>query len=229
MIHILNDTGGSDQINSIRYEGELSDKQNVKFKRSTPLIKIDYRSIIPEPPVNSSDLTKIDLEQVQRLTRNLSRDDIRLVEIVDEDTEDLFKPYVKRMGLLYPQDLIDISIDHIDTALLQLKYKFRRPRPIQIAAHLGYVISVINTDTHQTPAYPSGHQAQASIVAEILSSLHPEHKSKFYEFSRLAGKARVMQGVHYPSDNEASVTLVRILWEDMKKNLDDKWTNLIKE
>ena len=229
MIHILNNTGGSDQINSIQYEGVPTDKQKIKMKRPTPLIKIDYSSIVPDPPANSSDLTKIDLEQVQRLTRNLSREDVRLVEIVDEDPEDLFKPYMKRMGLLYPQELIDISIDHIDTVLLNLKYKFRRARPIQIAAHLGYIISVINTDTHDTPAYPSGHQGQGAMVAEILSSIHPEHKTKFYEFSRLVGKARVVQGVHYPSDNETSVTLARILWEDMKKNLDDKWTNLIKE
>jgi len=38
-----------------------------------------------------------------------------------------------------------------------------------------------------------------------------------------------MQGVHYPSDNEAGMLLARVLWENMKDNLDDKWTDLIKE
>ena len=228
MIHILNSTGGSDQVNSIQYEGVPTDKQKLKMQRSTPLITIDWNSIIPDPPSNTSDATKTDLKQVESMTRKLSRKDRDLVMLVDDDTANLFKPYLKKAGLEYPTDLMDSVIDNIDTVLLNLKYKFKRARPFQVAPHLGYIISVIQTSTHQTPAYPSGHQGQGAIIAEVLSSLYPEHKSQWDEFAKLVGKARVMQGVHYPSDNEVSITLAKALWENIKDNLDDKWIDRIK-
>ena len=228
MIHLLNEAGGSDKINSIRYEGTPTDKEKVKMQRSTPLITIDWKSIAPNPPANTSDSTKADLKWAQRLTKKLSREDRDLVMLVDDDTANLFKPYVKKVGLDYPTELIDSVIDNIDTVLLNLKYKFKRARPFQIAPHLGYVISVIQTDTHQTPAYPSGHQGQGSIIAEVLSSLYPEHKVQWNKFANLVGKARVMQGVHYTSDNKVSMVLAKTIWENMKENLDDKWIDLIK-
>ena len=201
MIHILNDTGGSDKINLINYKGEPSDKHKMKMKRETPLVTIDWNSIVPDPPKNTSDSTKMDLSELQRATKNLSREDVDLVMLVDDDIQNLFKPYAKRFGIYYPEDLISSVVQHTETILLNLKYKFRRARPFQIAPHLGYVISVIQTSTHQTPSYPSGHQAQGCIVAEVLSSLHPDHKAAFNKFSGLVGKARVMQGVHYSTDN----------------------------
>ena len=225
MIHILNATGGSDRVNSIQYEGEPTDKHKREMNEDIPLITIDWDSIVPKPPSNTSDATKMDLEQVQRLTKDLSKDDYDMIMDVDDDPENLFRPYAKKMGIDYPQELIDKAIQHIDVVILKLKYKFRRPRPSQLAPHLGYHISVLVTKTHQTPSYPSGHQSQGAMVAEVLSSLYPEHKTQWHKFSKLTGKARVMQGVHYPSDNEVSVTLARVLWSNIKDNLYDKWTN----
>ena len=228
MIHILNSTGGSDRINSIRYEGDPTDKHKREMNEKTPLITIDWDSIVPEPPSNISKATKMDLEQVQRLTRGLSKDDYDLIMDVDDNPENLFRPYAKKIGLEYPQELIDEAIQHIDVVVLKLKYKFRRARPFQLAPHLGYYISVLITKTHQTPAYPSGHQSQGAMAAEVLSSLYPEHKTQWHKFSELTGKARVMQGVHYPSDNKVSMTLARVLWENIKDNLNDKWASRIK-
>ena len=93
MIHILNSTGGSDKINSIKYEDSPSDDHKREMNEKTPLITIDWENIIPEPPSNTSDVTKMDLEQVQRLTRNISKDDYDLVMTVDDDPENLFRPY----------------------------------------------------------------------------------------------------------------------------------------
>jgi len=229
MIHVLNSAGGSDEINSIRYEGNPTDKQKAKMKRSTPLITIGWDSIIPDPPSNTSDVTKMDLAKVEELSRGVSYEEFDLIMLVDDDTENLFKSYAKKTNLDYPTELIDSIIDNIDTVLLNLKYKFRRARPFQVAPHLDYIISVIQTDTHQTPAYPSGHQGQGAIVAEVLSSMYPEHKTQFSKLAELVGTARVMQGVHYPSDNEVSMMLARVLWENIKSNLNDKWTDRIKE
>ena len=229
MIHILNSTGGSDEVNSIRYEGNPTDKEKAEMKRQTPLITIDWDSIIPDPPSNTSDVTKKDLKEVEELSRGVSYEEFDFIMLVDDDTANLFKSYAKKTGLDYPSELIDGVMHDIDMVILNLKYKFRRPRPFQVAPHLGYVITVIQTNTHQTPSYPSGHQAQGSIIAEVMSSLYPEHKAEWDKLASLVGKARVMQGVHYSGDNEAGVTLAKVLWTNMKSNLGEQYTKLIKD
>ena len=220
-MHILNEAGGSESINSIVYEGQPTDKQRKIMERESPLVTIDWNSILPDFPLNTSDITKMDLQEVERVTRNLSKQDVDFILMADEDPVHWCEPCLKKLGLTYPKDLIDSIIKEIDPILLNLKYKFRRARPAQVAPHLGYVISVIETTTHQTPAYPSGHQVQASIAAEILCSLYPEHSSMFYKLASTIGYARVMQGVHYPSDNEAGMILARVLWENIRTNLKD--------
>ena len=189
------------------------------MKKKTPLVTVNWKTLIPAPPLNSSDVTKLDLQVVERMTKNISKKDFDFIIKVDNEVSDMFIPYLKRHGLKYPADVIDKVLDNVYPIWLKLKYLHKRARPFQVAPHLGYKISVIQTDSHQTPAYPSGHQAEGAIIAEVLSSYYPEHKAAFYEAAGLVGKARVMQGVHYPSDNDVSMILSRILWEDIRQNL----------
>jgi len=229
MIHILNAAGGSEEINQIKYEGQPREKDKKEMQKDTPLVTVDWIDLIPAPPENTSDSTKLDLQELERVTRNLSKEDFDLVMTVDKEPSDLFMPYLKRNGLTYPKELIDLVLDNVYPIWLKLKYHYRRARPFQIAPHLGFTISVIQTSTHQTPAYPSGHQAEGSVIAEVLSSIYPEHKTKLYEIGAMVGRGRILQGVHYQSDNDASMIMTRLLWSNIKENLDDKWSNLIKE
>ena len=59
--------------------------------------------------------------------------------------------------------------------------------------------------------------------------MYPEHKAKFYEIGAMVGRARVLQGVHYQSDNDAAMIMTRLLWANIKENLAEKWSNLIRE
>ena len=217
--HILNKAEKVHDINSIKYEGQPTEKEKRWMKKKTPLVTVNWKTLIPAPPLNSSDVTKLDLQVVERMTKNISKKDFDFIIKVDNEVSDMFIPYLKRHGLKYPADVIDKVLDNVYPIWLKLKYLHKRARPFQVASHLGYKISVIQTDSHQTPAYPSGHQAEGAIIAEVLSSYYPEHKAAFYEAAGLVGKARVMQGVHYPSDNDVSMILSRILWEDIRQNL----------
>jgi len=221
MIHILNATGGSKEIDEIKYELPPNERDTEWMKKGHPLMTLDWQDLIPAPPDNTSDSTKIDLEELQRITRNISKEDFDLVMLVDDEPSHLFAPYLKKNGLTYPKKLIDTVLDNVYPVWLKLKYHYKRPRPYQIAPHLGHVISVIQTKTHQTPSYPSGHATEGALIAEVLSSLYPEHKSKFYEFAGLVARARVLQGVHYTRDGEASMMLARACWENIKSNLEE--------
>ena len=209
----------SQSINSIKYTDEPADRIKKDMDVELDLITVDWENLIPPPPANDSDSTKIDLQILERKTKNLTEEERSLVLLVDEDAFQLFSDYCKKNNLYYPEDLIRKVHKQTNAVILKLKYKFGRARPYQLAPEIGYVISTLQTDTHHTPSYPSGHQHNGAITAEILSDIYPEHKTQWYKFAGMCGEARVLQGVHYPSDNEASMIVCRLLWENIKENL----------
>tara|TARA_B100000519_G_scaffold53598_2_gene44500 strand:- start:2757 stop:3446 length:690 start_codon:yes stop_codon:yes gene_type:complete len=228
MIHIINAAGGSEEVDSIQYEGSPNERDKNYMAKEHPLVTIDWREILPPPPKNSSEITRLELKEVERVTRNLTQEQFDIVMEVDKEPVNAFMPYLKRNNIEFPKELVDLALENVYPVWLKLKYLHRRARPFQVAPHLGFVISVIQTSTHQTPAYPSGHQTEGALYAEILSDIYPEHKTGFYEAAAMVGTARMLQGVHYPSDNEAAMRVARICWENIKENLDDKWTDTIK-
>ena len=102
---------------------------------------------------------------------------------------------------------------------MNLKWQYNRPRPHQLSPKFGVEINYISTDTTDTPSYPSGHTAYAAMLASVLSEMYPEHSSELYELVNVAGKAREMQGVHYESDNDASMVIVGALWQDVRYDI----------
>ena len=220
-----------------------SNIDNIKYNKYFNYLESPYASIefpelgdiklfeiVPQPKANSSATTKSELQEVVRASSNRTEKEIKHVLEVDKDPLLVFDPFLHKHDLKLDRPLFATMYYNCLLAIVDhLKYFYNRARPFQIAPHLGYVISVIQTSTHQTPSYPSGHLTEGALIAEILSDIYPEHKTAFYEAAGLVGKARVLQGVHYPSDNEASMILARVGWENIKGNLDDKWTDIIKE
>ena len=72
------------------------------------------------------------------------------------------------------------------------------------------------TETIHTPSYPSGHSAYAAICAYLLAAMYPEHSSHFFGHVGEVSMARMKQGVHYPSDTEASMVITGAIWEDIR-------------
>ena len=105
----------------------------------------------------------------------------------------------------------------LEQYMYALKFYFNRARPEQLAPYYNRKIDVMYTATHNTPAYPSGHTMYASLLLEILSDKYPEHKTQLNKLVDFCGKARELQGVHYPSDNEASKKIVRTIYPELKK------------
>jgi len=103
--------------------------------------------------------------------------------------------------------------------LWNVKYQFNRPRPYQLAKILNIDIDTIQTLTHHTPSYPSGHTVYASLYGKILSYYHPQYKKLFDNAVNKTILGRELQGVHYPSDNKASLILVDKLFNKLYKKV----------
>lgn len=182
-------------------------------------ITIGWRRILPEPPKNTSKRTLMELEYLAKLTKSIDGADEYLIKLVDKEPLDLFNDTLRRNNLDF--DRADFKkIWNIGLPIIMnLKYQYNRARPEQLAPFFGLTINVQKTSTHQTPAYPSGHTAYTAFAAYLLSDMYPRFSSEFFHQVGVAGYARCLQGVHYPSDNEASMIISGAVWEDIRYKL----------
>ena len=96
---------------------------------------------------------------------------------------------------------------HVMAIILLSKYVYNRARPHQTDPQ----ISPFKSTTDKTPSYPSGHAFQAYYLADVLSERYPDKTQLFHELAEECALCRVYAGIHYPSDNEYSKHLVKML------------------
>lgn len=178
------------------------------------IIDFDWKTLIDKPPDNDSSITIRELELISKLTLSRTKEQENLVIDVDQNTDEIFKNFIQKNYSIrkYPQEEIDQLYKIIKPIILNLKSLWNRPRPYQLAKLYGLNIDVINTDTHHTGSYPSGHTVYGNIVAEVLLKKYPKiQKKDLYNLVYLVAEARVLQGVHYPTDNKASLKLSKYI------------------
>jgi membrane-associated phospholipid phosphatase len=82
-------------------------------------------------------------------------------------------------------------------------------------------INVIVTDTIYTASYPSGHTVYSKLVANILHFIYPQIRiNQLDNIVTTTAKARIMQGVHYPSDNKASLIFSDTIFNKLNPKLE---------
>lgn len=204
-----------DQLNSLGYD-------TVYLEKPVPDIfkNIDWKNILKNPPSNLSKTTYQELQLLSRLTKNRSKEEIELVTNIDQNIDIPFGLLCDRYGIEYPKNRIKEYYKLIKPILLNVKAYYNRARPNQLAPYFGLKINVIVTDTHHTASYPSGHTVYANLASLLLKKYHPQiDKAKLDNIVDNTAKARMLQGVHYPSDNEASLVLSNFLFNQLKEIL----------
>ncbi len=201
--------------------GYLQNKISYQDDIKNNIVKIDWLKIIDAPPKNSSTKTTRELGAVSKATVNRTQKEVDLVIKVDKDPAALFVDFLEKKNLKFPRAKFWTFYDFVEPYIYGLKYHFNRARPEQLAPYHNINLKVMYTDSHHTPSYPSGHVMYAELAARILSDEYPQYKSEFIEISKICGLARVLQGVHFPSDNEASVQAISVLYPLIKKGIEN--------
>jgi hypothetical protein len=184
------------------------------------IVDFDWKKILEAPPSNISKETFLELQLVSRSTINRNDKDIELVKRMDQDPDSFFIELLKQYGLEYPYPKILEFYNIIKPIIFNIKSLWNRPRPAQLAKYYNLDIDVIVTDTHHTAAYPSGHTVYSSLVSQIIKHHYPEvDEKKLDVLVKNTAKARVLQGVHYPSDNNASIKLTKLLFNKLKDKI----------
>ena len=205
--HILQ----SKKINDLKYT-ENPKKFNVKYG-------LTWKDILEPPPSNDSLIVADELNYLSRLTPNLSNSQIDLIKIVDDDPKHLFNQTLYKRGLEFPEDIFNKYYNIIDDYILAVKYHFNRVRPEYLGNILGKKINVIESKTTKTPSYPSGHTCYAVLASILCSRLYPALINEFRENVKITAYCREMQGVHYPSDNKASIIFTESIFDQLHKIL----------
>lgn len=94
--------------------------------------------------------------------------------------------------------LVDKAWSVANTIVQNAKKVWSRPRPYMSFMEIQLVVP-----KETSGSYPSGHATWGMLTAIILADMIPEKAQALYERGIGFGKARLIGGVHYPSDVEA--------------------------
>ena len=186
------------------------------------LVDENLKKMIPPPPKNSSTTTAKELKLVAESVKSRSAKEIDLIITVDKEPLELFYKFLKNKKLLFPKHTFDDYYNIVEQYIYALKNYHNRARPEQLAPYHNIELDIMYTDTHDTPSYPSGHTMYAALAAHILSDRYPKYRKDFFDLAKYCGLARILQGVHFPSDNTASFQALEILYPAIKRRFENE-------
>ena len=166
--------------------------------------------VLPPPPAPGSNEEKAEVMAVHMLVDSAS--EARKAQArADADLEDpsIFDEAagVKLKSLPATWALLKLVQNEGDRAADLSKIKFNRKRPFAVDP------SLPNCDGSKLPtrSYPSGHSTLGYSVGLMLAELMPEKAPAIMARARDYALSRVICGVHFPSDTDASHTIGSIV------------------
>ena len=200
--------------------GVPSESDREAMERELDLIELNVDTDIKlaPPPKNTSSQVKEELKTIIDLhlatkedTENFEFEIAKPAKLQDLDITKAFTNLAKELGLgdEITKDKLKPIIRETAMIVMNLKYQFNRPRPFQLMDFHEVEFEPADFKSSKTPAYPSGHSFQGTLIGQILSDLFPIYEEQFKKLGKSIGDNRVIFGVHYPSDNYAGVELAK--------------------
>jgi acid phosphatase (class A) len=161
--------------------------------------------IIPPPPSRKSAATTAELTELHRIEAARTPAQVHQAE-ADDQEEDIFI-FKSVLGPNFSAEALPLTAalsNHVrkdeSAAGSPLKMTFRRPRPYQVDSTLHPVCPLNSEPT----SYPSGHSLSGYLLAFTLVQLVPEKRQQILDRADEYVHNRLICGVHYASDTEAS-------------------------
>ena len=197
------------ELNEMTYNDGASEKHQDKIDR--PITLFEDISISLQPfPENTSKKT---LEEIKYLSE--IEEDVDYVRENDKVKESFGKLH-EELELEYNEDEAGKYLKESSKYIMELKYKFQRPRPHQIADFYGIDLNGVDLDSMKTPSYPSGHATQGYLLGMIYSERYPEYRKEFMKLGEDIAESRIIGKAHFPSDKKAGIELAEKLFENRK-------------
>ena len=198
------------RLDELTYNDGPKDKHQKRI--NNPITLFENKTPIPyiQPPDNSSKKTLDELKYLQKQRLNK-----KFVEMHDDVTK-AFSKLAERLGVEFNEDESEKILKESAKYIMELKYKYNRPRPYQIAKFYNMDVSNFNMDSMNTPSYPSGHATQGYLLGMICSSKYPEYRNQFMGLGEDIANSRIIAKAHYPSDKRYGIKLAETLFDNLK-------------
>ena len=197
------------ELSKMTYNDGADEKHQSRIDQ--PITLFEDISISLQPfPENSSKKT---LEEVKYLAD--IEEDREFVKKHDKVSK-VFGKLHEELGLEFNKDEAKKYNRESAKHIMELKYKYQRPRPHQIADFYGINLNGVDLDSMRTPSYPSGHATQGYLLGMIYSERYPQHRKEFMKLGEDIAESRIIGKAHYPSDKKAGIHLAKKLFENKK-------------
>jgi hypothetical protein len=156
-------------------------------------------------PQNGSDTTKDEIRELISFQNSPEQKDEEIMTRFlkyDSKMIDVFKEYCTNTIGHNMDEVIDQVIEDGQYVIVKLKFFYQRPRPFQLAHYYKARLFPYASPTAHTPAYPSGHAFQSTLLAEFIGNMHPEHSKFLNELAHDIAISRLFLGLHYATDND---------------------------
>ena len=170
-------------------------------------------ALLADPPAADSAANKAELATLHRI-QEARTPELAASAKADEDEEDIFV-FKSVLGPQFTPDALSLTAmlgAHVKNEQgvvgSMLKRSFQRPRPYQTDNTLHPVCEV--KTTHDS--YPSGHSLTGYLEALTLAELVPEKRNEILLRADEYAHNRLVCGVHYPSDIEASRRVAYVMF-----------------
>lgn len=173
--------------------------------------ELNYIALLPPPPTQDSAAQKEDIAAVH--AAEAARTPVSAAAAQRDDKEESMFLYASVMGAGFTSGQLPLTAalsahlrNEVSLVDPPLKASFARPRPFLTDTSLHPVCEL-----SKGGSYPSGHSANGYLYAFVLAQMFPEKSQRLLARADEYAHNRVVCGVHYPTDTEASRRLALIL------------------
>jgi len=192
------------------YNSGPEGRHNKRMMMPLELFKEEYSLPNQLPPENSSATTLDEVRYLQSIRINK--------EFVKkhDNIKKVFKDTLAELELPYIKEELKSLLNESGKFVVELKYKYNRPRPWQIAEFYGVKLKDIDMESMRTPSYPSGHAIQGYLAGMYYANKYPEHSKVFKQLGEDIAHSRIIAKAHYPSDKTFGKKVAEYLYTLLK-------------
>ena len=172
-------------------------------------VELDTLEVSP-PPKDSSHSTRMELEELERIIEE-AKLPAAIMKVADREPLRLFYSVAKKKNIDPLEEEAERWADDWTKLSFEYKLKFKRRRPYEVKKEHDIDFIVDKSDTSESPSYPSGHALMAYGVAEFYKEKYPLMSEEWDNIADIIAHSRLQMGVHYPSDVQASKSIVNQL------------------
>ena len=176
---------------------------------------VAVRRVLPAPPALGSLADLADLETVLRVQVTRTPSDVEFAEKVASTDLGVIWPGYSNEAFPKTAKLLGEVFSDLAFVLREAKELHQRPRPPKShpAVHPCLVVP-------SSFSYPSGHSTVGFVLAGFFSAIAPEKRDEVLERAHRFAWARIVGGVHYPSDVVGGRLLAEAFLAQLLKNPD---------